>query len=232
LTCGNCPRSGRRADLDLHHRRGRARCDAPSTVSQERTVQRTALEVIRDEHQALAAMLRSMQLLMAQHRRTGTLPDFGLLRAMLFYVDEFPERLHHPKESELLFPQLRRRAPELAPVLDDLEREHAHGEHAIRELEHALLSYEVMGEPRRVAFEQALQRYVDAYLHHMATEEKLVLPAAEQHLSEGDWAVLDEAFAANRDPLTGHPADEAYRPLFSKIVRWAPAPIGVGPALA
>jgi hemerythrin-like domain-containing protein len=200
--------------------------------AQERTVPRTALEVIRDEHQALAAMLRSMLMLLEQHRRTRTAPDFGLLRAMLFYVDEFPERLHHPKESELLFPQLRRNCPELAPVIDRLEHEHHRGEHAIRELEHALLAYEVMGDARRPQFEQALERYVESYLNHMATEEKVLLPAAERVLSDDEWAVLDAAFAANRDPLTGHPADAAYRPLFSKIVRWAPAPIGVGPALA
>ena len=67
----------------------------------------TALDVIHEEHQALAAMLRSMSMLLAQARREQSLPDFSVLRAMLFYVDEFPERLHHTKESQLLFPRLR-----------------------------------------------------------------------------------------------------------------------------
>jgi hemerythrin-like domain-containing protein len=192
----------------------------------------TALTAIRDEHHVLAAMLRSMLLLIEQHRRTRTPPDFGLLRAMLFYVDEFPERLHHPKEGELLFPQVKRRCPELGTVIDQLERDHARGERAIRELERTLLAYEVLGESRRGAFEQALARYVETYLNHMSMEERLVLPAAERSLNESDWSVLDEAFAANRDPLTGHPTPDAFRPLFSRIVRWAPAPIGVGPALA
>jgi hemerythrin-like domain-containing protein len=149
---------------------------------------------------------------------------------MLFYVDEFPERLHHPKESQLLFPLLRRRCPEIGAVLDRLDRDHGEGERAIRNLEHALLAFEVLGPGRAAAFEQALQRYVDDYLAHMALEESQVLPAAERVLSESDWAVLDRAFAANRDPLTGHPVDDVYRPLFSKIVRTAPAPIGLGPA--
>ena len=35
-------------------------------------------------------------------------------------------------------------------------------------------------------------------------------------------------FAANRDPLTGHPAEAAFQPLFQKILRSAPAPIGLG----
>ena len=187
-----------------------------------------ALSVIQDEHQALAAMLRSMSLLVAQAHREQHLPDFGVLRAMLFYVDEFPEKQHHPKESALLFPRLRLRCPPLGVTLDRLDADHAHGEASIRLLEHALLAYEVLGEPRRQAFVEAMDRYVNAYLSHMAIEESEVLPAARTHLSEADWLALDEAFGANCDPLAGHAADDVYRPLFRKIVMSAPAPIGLG----
>ena len=65
--------------------------------------------IIREEHAALSAMLRSIPLLLAQHQRHATLPDFAALRAMLsmsmlFYVDEFPEQRRQRKETELLFP--------------------------------------------------------------------------------------------------------------------------------
>ncbi|WP_298833568.1 hemerythrin domain-containing protein [uncultured Piscinibacter sp.] len=190
-----------------------------------------ALTIIRDEHGALSAMLRSLSMLLAEHRRHGSLPDFSVLRAMLFYVDEFPERLHHTKESELLFPKLRARCPEIAPVLDKLDRDHARGEKSIRDLEHDLLAFEVLGEPRRAAFEQAVERYIDFYLSHMRIEEEEVLPLAQKNFTAEDWAELDAAFLANRDPLTGHEPSDLYRPLFSKIVKDAPAPIGLGPAL-
>ena len=55
-----------------------------------------AITIILHEHVAFSAMLRSILLLLAEHRHRGTVPDFGALRAMLFYVDEFPEKLHHP----------------------------------------------------------------------------------------------------------------------------------------
>jgi hemerythrin-like domain-containing protein len=174
------------------------------------------LDVIHDEHQALSAMLRSMSMMLTHARREGVLPDFEVLRAMIFYVDEFPERLHHTKESELLFPRLRDRAPELGPVIDRLDREHASGEKAIRDLEHALLAFEVMGEPRRAAFEAAVERYVGFYLEHMATEEDELLPAARRLFSEADWIDLDLAFAANRDPLTGHEPEDGYRPFSTR----------------
>jgi hemerythrin-like domain-containing protein len=189
-----------------------------------------ALRVIHDEHAALAAMLRSILLLLSQHRREGTLPDFAALRAMLFYMDEFPEQRHHLKESQLLFPKLRLRTAEANHVLDRLDQEHARGERAIRDLEHALLGFEMMGEPRREAFEHAAQQYADFYFQHMSLEEKQIMPLAEKLLTAQDWAELDEAFAANRDPLTGHEPDDDYRALFTRIVNALPAPLGLGAA--
>jgi len=189
-----------------------------------------AVRIIREEHAALAAMLRSILLLLEQHRRAATQPDFTALRAMLFYVDEFPEQRHHRKESELLFPKLRARTPLSRELLDKLDADHALGEHMIRELEHALLGFEMLGEPRRLAFERAAKRYVDFYLAHMALEEREILPLAERMLTAQDWADLDEAFAANRDPFTGCEPEPDYRALFTRIVGIVPAPIGLGSA--
>ena len=191
-----------------------------------------AARMIREEHAALAAMLRSILLLLTQHRRQGTLPDFTALRAMLFYVDEFPEQRHHRKETELLFPKLRMRSPLARDVLDGLDRDHASGERSIRDLEHALLGFEMMGEPRRRAFEDAAERYVSFYLAHMATEEQHILPLAEKVLTDDDWAELDQAFSANCDPLAvpGREPEADYRALFTRIVNLVPAPIGLGSA--
>lgn len=192
----------------------------------------TATRIIRQEHSALSAMLRSILLLLDQHRRHGSLPDFAALRAMIFYVDEFPEKRHHRKESELLFPKLRARTPLARDLLDKLDEDHARGERRIRDLGHALLGFEMMGEPRRAAFEQAAQHYVDFYLAHMAVEEQQVLPLAERVLTAQDWSELDHAFAANRDPLTGHEPETDYAALFTRIVNLVPAPIGLGATVA
>jgi len=195
-----------------------------------------ALTIIHQEHGALSAMLRSMTMLLAEHRRHRSLPDFGVLRAMLFYVDEFPEKLHHTKESDLLFPKLRSRSLAAREVLDRLDRDHARGERAIRELEHRLLGFEMLSgtdeeKARRLHFEQALKEYVDFYLEHMRIEETVVLPLAERVLTPDDWAEVNAAFQRNRDPLTGHTPDAAYTPLFKRIVGALPAPLGLGPSL-
>ncbi len=188
-----------------------------------------SLRIIHDEHAALSAMLQSLRMMV--QRGPGDSPEqfFDVLRAMLFYIDEFPERLHHTKETQLLFPPVRARAPHLKDTLDKLERDHARGEATVRELQHHLLAWELLGESRRAAFEEAVRRYLDFYLEHMKLEETVILPEAEKVLSAQDWRVLDEAFATNGDPLTGkYPRDPVYDRLFTRIVMRAPAPVGVG----
>jgi hemerythrin-like domain-containing protein len=189
---------------------------------------RTAIRIIHEEHRALAAMLHTLKLLSERMREGTNLPNFDLMRAILFYIDEFPERLHHAKESSVLFPKLRQRAPQAAAALDRIDADHGKGESAIRELEHKLLAWEQMGEPRRKAFLDELERYVGFYLEHMNLEERELLPLAETSLTDEDWAAIDRAFEENRDPLTGHPPSEDYAALFSKIVQHAPAPLGLG----
>lgn len=190
---------------------------------------RSSLQTIKDEHAALAAMLQSLLLML--DRGPGDEPErfFDVLRAMLFYIDEFPERLHHPKESDLLFPRVVRLAPQTLEAITQLEKDHARSEAAVRELQHLLLAWELLGESRHAAFDTAVRRYVAAYLTHMKLEETAILPMAQAVLSDADWAELDAAFANNCDPLTGqHPRDPAFDRLFTRIVMRAPAPIGVG----
>jgi hemerythrin-like domain-containing protein len=190
---------------------------------------RSALQVIRDEHAAVAAVLRSLLQMMEREPEEGSGRFFDVLRAMLFYIDEFPERRHHPKESDLLFPKLALLAPHLMPVIRRLEDDHLHGEHRVRELQHLLLAWELLGDSRRTAFQEAAREYVDFYLRHMRTEESELLPVAQKTLSEDDWAQLDAAFASQRDPLASGERDPLYDRLFTRIVMRAPAPIGVGP---
>ena len=194
------------------------------------------IRIIQDEHRALSAVLRSIDLLLSECRRLGAALDFTTLRAMLFYIDEFPEKVHHTKESHLLFPMRRARSTELAAILDRLDHDHAGSESAVRDLQHQLLGLEMMGDAvdapsRRVRFEDQMHAYIAAYMEHIGTEERLILPFAERVLTPADWATLDAAFMENRDPLTHREPDDAYRPLFMRILMTLPAPLGLGPAI-
>lgn len=189
----------------------------------------SSLRTIHDEHAALAAVLKSLQLL--QQRGPGANPQafFDAMRAMLFYIDEFAERQHHPKESEWLFPRVAARCAEAAFAIERLDHDHEGGEAAVRELQHLLLAWELLGEARRGAFADALVRYVDFYLEHMRLEEAVVLPAALAYLQAHEWEAINRAFSTNDLLLTpGVQRDPAFDALYARIVNSAPSPIGLG----
>lgn len=194
-------------------------------------MKKTSMRIIREEHAALSAMLQSMHMMVLRGPGEHPAQFFEVLRAMLFYIDEFPERLHHPKETELLFPKVVEHAPGVAEVVAQLDAQHHQGERMARALQHDLQAWEFLGESRRDAFVQSCERYIDFYRSHIRLEETVVLPQAEQSFTAADWDTLDAAFEANRDPLGGkYPVEPAYERLFTRIVNQAPAPIGLGPA--
>jgi hemerythrin-like domain-containing protein len=189
-----------------------------------------AIRIIHDEHRALAAVLHGMLYLVREIRDRGAKPNFALFGAMIYYIDAFPERFHHPKEDNYLFRVLRIRHPDSKPLLDRLEKEHWTGAHKIRTLEQALARYQHGGPMEFPSFAAAVEDYAAFHWSHMSAEETEVLPLAEKHLSADDWQAIDEAFLGHADPILGVEAGAEYQALFTRIVNLAPPPIGVGPA--
>lgn len=198
-------------------------------------MKRDALTILRNDHANLSAMLHSMRELVRRGPEGmasgGPERFFDVLRAMLFYIAEFPERLHHPKESDLLFPRVARVAPQTMDTIQRLEMDHMHSEARVREMMHLLQAWEYLGESRRAAFESEVDAYVQGYLAHMRLEEREILPAAENHLSEVERHALDLAFEFHRDPLDREgPRDPSFDRLFSRIVLQTPDPVGLASA--
>ena len=189
-----------------------------------------AIRIIRDEHRAIAAILHGMLFLVRKIRDRGATPDFNLFGAMIYYIDAFPERFHHPKEDRYLFHVLRIRHPDSVSLLDRLEDEHRTGAYKIRALEQALARYQHGGVSEFPDFAKAVEDYAAFHWKHMRAEEDEVLPLAEKHLSAADWDGVDTAFLGHVDPMHGAGAEGEYQALFTRIVNLAPPPIGVGPA--
>lgn len=187
-----------------------------------------ALEIIREEHRSLTAVIRSLEYLAQDARNGGAEPDYELVAIILDYIDAFPNRFHHPKENEYLFKALRRRSAEAGAVLDELEAEHARGDELVHNLRYQLTRCRVSGTGAVDAFAAAVEDYAGFHWRHMRKEEDVVMPLAERTLTDADWRAVDDAFRANNDPLLGVGAKEEYGRLFRLILNLAPSPIGVG----
>jgi hemerythrin-like domain-containing protein len=188
-----------------------------------------ALSTIRDEHRSIGAILHGMEYLVGEINARKTKIDPRVFAAMLYYLDTFSERYHHPKEDRYLFAPLKRHGREAEGVVAQLEHEHAEGGRALRRLEQCLVRYEEGGDREFPAFARAVDEYVRGYWEHMRKEEEELFPLAERLLTPDDWHVIDGAFAENRDPLAAERDGRDFQKLFTRIVNMAPPPIGVGP---
>src|ERR1035437_4012348 len=125
----------------------------------ETLMQPTAYRIIREEHRTLVAVIDALESVLKELRRVGAEPDFRLFRSMVYYMDAYPEKLHHPKEESQLFARLRQRTSEADEVLAELGREHAAGAELIHDLEQALHVYEQDAPSGRERFEKEVARY-------------------------------------------------------------------------
>jgi len=187
----------------------------------------TLLDALWNEHRSIAVVLHAMEYLVREQRAHGTKVNPAVFRAMLYYLDVFPERMHHPKEEQYLFAAVRRKTSEADAILDELRREHDSGAHTIRDLEQDLLRYEEGGAREFERFAAAVEQFVAGYRQHMRKEEDGVMPIARRVLNAQDWADINRAWAENRDPLTGVETEKEYEQVLDRIVKLAPPPIGI-----
>ena len=187
------------------------------------------LDTIRNEHHSIRAVLDGLRYL-AQSALTGkSRIDSRVLRAMLHYLETFAERLHHPKEDQYLFAAIRQYGPNAEEVVAALERDHAGGERALRDLDHRLARCEEDGEKRYASFAHAVEDFARNYLEHMKREEDEIFPLALELLGPKDWEVIDRAFEENRDPLASIHELRELKEIMERIVKLAPPPVGTGP---
>jgi len=187
----------------------------------------TAIQKIRDEHRSISAVLHGLKQLARDAQDARVKPGFEALRAMVRYIDEYPERLHHPKEDEYLFSRVQARAPQAMPLVAALKAEHQEGARKVRELERALVFFEEGWPMGAREFLEAVDAYAEFHWTHMRKEENELLPLAERHLEPEDWREIDAAFDVNQDPIAGI-RERDFEALFTKIVSLVPAPLGLG----
>ena len=186
-----------------------------------------AISILKSEHRSISAVLHALKELARMAQDASARPRFQVFRSILRYIDEYPERLHHPKEDEHLVARLVARAPETRLLVEELQAEHDEGARLVRELERALLFFEEGWPAGAREFLRAVDAYAEFHWKHMRKEEQQLLPLAERHLTAEDWKAIDAAFAANDDPIAGM-QERDFEKLFTRIVSLAPEPVGLG----
>jgi hemerythrin-like domain-containing protein len=186
------------------------------------TTEHAAVRIIHLDHRRLAAIAANMLAFLRILEGGGAAPDPIVLRAMLYYIREYPGQFHHPMEDRYLFAALRRRTDDFDDVLDELQCEHVEGDVRLRNLERALTRFELKGKSVAVGLRTLMEQYIAFCGNHRRLEESLILPAAERYLSQSDWEKIDAAFEDRTDPFgdatfEGESLESLYRLIISAV---------------
>lgn len=184
--------------------------------------------IIAEEHRTLRIVMQVLRHMLHEVADYGMPADFTLFSSILYYVDEFPERVHHPKEDRYLFPMLRRRTSRFDSILEHLQTEHVHSAQMLTRIQRDLVHFQA-GAPRGLErFAAGVDTYARLLEAHMQAEEQLLLDAREE-LTEDDWRHLAQGLGAQRDPLAADPSRNEFRVLRARILNALPSKMRLDP---
>jgi hemerythrin-like domain-containing protein len=186
------------------------------------------LRVLRGEHRAAAAVLARLQHLLADIQSGCATPNLPLIGEMIYYIDTFAARFHHPKEDGYLFRRLRERCPIARDLLDRLDAEHKTARSSVAQLGQAFARYYSGGEVEFHGFAAVVDAYCAFEWRHMSTEETQLLPLAERYLTRDDWAAIDAVLLDPHDPIFGETAEKGFRQRFERIIEATSQRLAVG----
>jgi nucleotide-binding universal stress UspA family protein/hemerythrin-like domain-containing protein len=178
-----------------------------------------AINTIKGEHRSMGAVIGGLRHVLRCALDKDEAVNVPLVKAMLFYFKQFPDRLHHPREEHYLFTRLRARAPALGDLLDQLEVQHKEQSRLIEALEGALNRYETAPDRARLEEVAAIaNRFTTELWAHMNMEERCVLPECVAHLSREDWKQIETVFSQHGDPRFDRDSEADFDKLLSRIM--------------
>lgn len=157
------------------------------------------LQLIRNDHKNLAILIHLLQDKLRRLRQDEPI-NYGLIRDVVAYMQEYADRYHHKFEDVIYDYYLKHKTGAASAAINRLEQEHdriASDTAAFRELIEMILLDSVVP---RDAFVERLDAFVEQQLRHMDYEEREILPELEKMFTAADW----QAIAAS---LPGHDGD-------------------------
>ena len=171
------------------------------------------LAVWHAEHVNFARLLDLLETQVAAFQR-GEHPNYDLIGNIVYYLRSFADRLHHHRE-DAAFALLVERDPGTQLIIKRVLQEHrviaAAGDELFNRLNEVVA--DVMTPSATV--EAAAATYLTYYRHHIAAEERDIMPRAAQLLTQKDWAAVTAAVPP--DPLFGDIVEARFQELRSQL---------------
>lgn len=176
------------------------------------------LDQLRREHRDVEKLIAVLerQLVILENGKT---PDFNTLQAVLQYMRNYPDLLHHPKE-DLVYDRLKLRDPALAAGISGIVTEHFELEAMTRRVAGLVAARMRPGPAPDDGLVELGRAYVAFYRRHIAVEENELFPRALEVLDDADWAEIARVASPETDPLFDGTVAAQYQALHHEIMRF------------
>lgn len=174
------------------------------------------MQRLHDEHGYIGKLRSAMFEEVSRSSRRGEL-DVALIRDMMRYLMEFPDKHHHPLEDRIFEKLLAQRSSARSDVLE-LMAEHKDLAAESQYLYHKLNAIHRGDEKLQPhMLRSTIEAFLVFYAEHVKREEAIVFPAAEKQLSAADWRDIAETFQAVDDPVFESGKRGDFAPLRARI---------------
>jgi len=163
----------------------------------------TALDMLMEEHRAIEREIDVLLDVAADLEKHAPVP-LETVKALVDFLQQVADGVHHEKEERHLFPLLARRGvmPDES-IIGPLLLQHESGRFHVREMRQALEQLEHGARGAALDFVYAARAYAELLRAHIQTEDECLYPIAARVLTEEDDAQLKGAFA-EMSLLEGH----------------------------
>jgi hemerythrin-like domain-containing protein len=149
----------------------------------------SATDILRKEHDAILKMLDATDAV-GQKLVLGEKVTPDTLNGILEFFRLFADRCHHCKEEDLLFPLLEKKGiPRSGGPIGVMLSEHDHGRELVHEMDLASTHFPDSSGVSHLRWAQAAAEYTALLREHIAKENTVLFPVAENLLTnkEQEW---------------------------------------------
>lgn len=146
----------------------------------------------------------------------GEQPDYELMADVVYYLTQYPDRFHHPRE-DVAFGMLLAYDPSAQGVVDELASQHRQIETSGATLAADLAAAAGGAMMSRATIVEDVCRYVAFLVRHMDEEEREIFPRLAASLQKKDWFLVDSAIHFTADPLFGEDVQARFSTIHRQI---------------
>ena len=177
------------------------------------------LDSLYRDHDNLRRVLYLLEQLLIDFCRKSS-QDYSMLQRILAYIQDYPERVHHPTE-DAMFSIILKNGVGNEKFREDIEflmKEHSELDDITRKIIGVIESMPVNTGIYIKDIRDKLSALIHRQRSHLLFEEMNIFPYIADHLDSEDWKNISVLIPDHEDPIFGEKARKEYELIFKALL--------------